>query len=349
MTSSSESHTYFYGRLRIVTRVIWLLLVGLLLATFATGIPLRFNHLKSLVSEDDPITIFGLPSALEAAATLRLSPHEADTLQSLGISLDFYAGYILAFDIALVLIGTVIGFLIFWRRPDDWLAVWISIINVLLGTNAVSLVAPSIALVWPGWILVTTLIGFLGMVSNVHILFISPDGRFVPRWTQSIAAGFTGVILGIGIYTTTVLLKSSIMMALSLSFIIFPIWFGLIGLGLLSQIYRYVRVSDLVQRQQTKWVASGFAAVALGFTINAFFLFASSQYSGLLRVLANLVRAPLVNLCMVFLPVCLAISIFRYRLWDIDLVIRRTLVYSLLTGLLGLLYFGGIAGLQAVL
>jgi len=156
MTSSSESHTYFYGRLRIVTRVIWLLLVGLLLATFATGIPLRFNHLKSLVSEDDPITIFGLPSALEAAATLRLGPHEADALQSLGISLDFYAGYILAFDIALVLIGTVIGFLIFWRRPDDWMAVWVSIINVLLGTNAVSLVAPSIALVWPGEVLLCT-------------------------------------------------------------------------------------------------------------------------------------------------------------------------------------------------
>jgi len=47
------------------------------------------------------------------------------------------------------------------------------------------------------------------------------------------------------------------------------------------------------------------------------------------------------------IPLSLGISILCYRLWDIDVVIRRTLQYSLLTGLQALTYFGGVAVLQA--
>ena len=347
MTTQAQPHTRFHGRLRVVVQIVWLILVGLLLATFAAGVPVRFNHLLSLVSEKDPSLITGLPPALEAAATLRLGPEEAVALQSLGLSQGFYAGYVLTFDVALVLVGTVIGLLIFWRRSDDWMALWVSIILVLLGTNAVSFVVPTLVMVWSGWSLVSTLAGFLGMVSNVYILFLSPDGRFVPRWTMTLSAVFTGWMLALGSYTATVFARSGVLMTVFLFFVAISVWLVLLGLGIFSQVYRYRMVSGPAQRQQTKWLVVGLAAVALGFVLNGLFLFASSQQSGLPRLLYNLARTPLVNLCMLLLPICLGFSIFRYRLWDIDIIIRRTLQYSLLSGLLALAYLGLVIVLQS--
>jgi hypothetical protein len=54
-------------------------------------------------------------------------------------------------------------------------------------------------------------------------------------------------------------------------------------------------------------------------------------------------------LSLSFVPLSLTLAIMRYRLWDIDLIIRRTLVYGLLTALLALVYFGTVVGLQGLL
>jgi hypothetical protein len=188
----------------------------------------------------------------------------------------------------------------------------------------------------------------LGMVSNLHVLFLAPDGRFVPRWTWRLAAGFTGGVLALGLFAQTGLRHWEPLASLGGIVIALPAWLVLVGLGIVSQVYRYRHFSSPVQRQQTKWMVVGLAAVTLGFLVNATLLITAGSVTGLARVWCNLARVTLVYLCFLALPVCLAFSILRYRLWDIDLLIRRTLIYSVLTAALVVIYSASIVLLQAL-
>ena len=342
-----QPDTHLTGGVRVVVRVVWLGLIGLLLAAFAAGVPARFGQLTTVVTGGAPGgtgQILGLSAELEAVTISRLGPEEAGALHSLNISLGFYAGHILTFEVMLALACAVIGILIFWRRSDDWMALWVSLLLVLLGTNGISQVMPALATVWPDGLVLYTMATLLGMVSHYHVLFLSPDGRFIPRWTLLTAAVCTGGILALGAYI--VVENQGVWSLPSLLLAGLP-WIGGIALGVYAQIYRYARVSGPAQRQQTKWVVVGMVAMTLGFGVNAIFLSAPLQ-PGLPRLLFYLARAPLLNLCMLLLPVCLAFSIFRYRLWDIDVLIRRTLIYGVLTAMLSVIYFGGVVLLQSL-
>jgi hypothetical protein len=108
----------------------------------------------------------------------------------------------------------------------------------------------------------------------------------------------------------------------------------LAGLGaVLSLFVRYRRAREDV-RQQIKWFASA-AALTLAWIIVA------EQQSGEIVALSGL-------LVIASIPVATGIAILRYRLYDIDRIINRTLVYGVLTGILALVYFGGVAASEAI-
>jgi len=118
------------------------------------------------------------------------------------------------------------------------------------------------------------------------------------------------------------------------------------GLGIVAQAYRYLRVSGPVDRQQTRWVVASLALVL--FWLAAVYGQAPfrswSPLAGpwaLLQIFGTLIVVAL-------LPLSIARAILRYHLWDIDVIIRKTLVYALLTSFLILVYLGSVVALQGV-
>jgi hypothetical protein len=91
------------------------------------------------------------------------------------------------------------------------------------------------------------------------------------------------------------------------------------------------------QRQQIKWLAYGGVVVVGGIGVG-----------GLITLWSVPVSIVVMSLSLLGLPIFTGIAILKHRLYDIDLLINRTLVYSLLTAMLAAIYFGGIVVLQRV-
>jgi hypothetical protein len=129
-----------------------------------------------------------------------------------------------------------------------------------------------------------------------------------------------------------------------IAFTIYPVQIILMMLvTLVAMIHTGITVRDPVGRSQLKWMLVGigsFVFIGIGGWLVSAYLFPETMDSG---------NWLLTTIGWFLLPVCLAIAITRYRLFDIDLIIRRTLVYGALSTTLALVYFGGVVLLQGLL
>src|SRR2546421_850756 len=328
-SSRSAEGTRLHGRWLVIVRIVWVAVVVFTLSIFMLSFPAYFAQLQTVCVGVTCVYAYG-----------QLTPGTAQALQNLGLSTGGYAVSILALAIASALVFFGVACVLFWRRSDDWMAMFVLLFLVIIGVNfSVQAQATLATNVQTAWYWSHTVLIGLGWVSLSLLLYLFPDGRFVPRWTR---------LLAVFVVASNLFLDAS-----PVPISTFPPWMlsaiylvnG--GSGVIAQIYRYVRVSGPVQRQQTKWVVFGLAAtsvVILGREVPLLIFPSLSTSSSPYFLLSTYVYP----FGLLLIPLTLGIAILRYRLWDIDILINRTLVYGTLTGLLTLVYVGLIIGLQAL-
>jgi hypothetical protein len=118
-------------------------------------------------------------------------------------------------------------------------------------------------------------------------------------------------------------------------------------------VYRYLRVFTPVERQQTKWAMVGillFVAGALTTALlsgSACVTDGTSNPTDATQLYCDVSQSLGYSLAPLMIPIFIGVAILRSRLWDIDVIIRRTLIYSVLTGVLALAYLGSVLVLES--
>ncbi len=314
----------FRGRWLAAMRALWVIIAVVYAIVNAAG-------MTEVVRQYNTLT--GV--ALVTFYTEWTQPGLQAALHALGLSTGFWMAFNLAGTAVVVLPFLVIGGLLFLRRSGDWYAWFTSLSLVLFGLQfsggipALRAMNPTV-----GWLVNLLALPWLALpwLGFYVFFFAFPDGRFVPRWTA-----LWTVALGVVFFSP---LAGN------------PLYAGIVVLAflsaLLAQVYRYWRVSNATQRSQARWVLYTILLIVLGesvaqgvvpIVLPAVAVEGSAKlvYSLLLNGLATLYG---------LLPVSIAIAILRYHLWSIDVIIRRTVTYGLLTAVLLALYFGGVVVLQ---
>ena len=321
---SEEAHARLHGRRLVVARVGLVALVIPTLVVFIAILPVYVGQLQTLCLGN-------------ACAFGQLATENVGVLQGFGLSLSDYAAFRVTLTIISAFVWFAVGGVLFWRRSDEGMALLVAFTLMLQGTTSVTSSVQSSPSVWQ---VPAQLLNILAYVVFFLAFCRFPDGRFLPRWTRWLMAGY--IVVSVGAVVVT------FFPGLPFSDLFFFLGVGCFGLLGVAQVYRYWRLSSRVQRQQTKWVV--FAGTVVIIVLFGRFLpeliFPSLNQSSSLY---DLTSGAILSVVTLLIPLAIGIAILRSRLWDIDVIINRTLVYGVLTGTLALVYVGLVIGLQALL
>ena len=312
----------------------WVAVAIVALAIVLFSVPSSFEYYRSVCTAASEVC--------SERAVGQPTPEGMGALRDVGLSASSYALLRVVIDKVFQLVWFAVGALIFWRRSDDRMALLTSLFLVAFGTVSVDTTdAEALISSQPAWWLPVRSVEIVGNVCSVLFFFLFPGGRFAPRWTRGLAVAFiafqsSGTLFA-GLYSRSPALET-------VSYVVF---LGMVVSLVWSQVYRYRRVSSPAQRQQTKWIVFGTTlGVAGTFPVQ---LPVDISLVGGDTPLTLLFLKVGFALSFMLIPLSIGVAVLRSHLFDIDVVINRTLVYGSLTTILVALYFCGIVALQSSL
>src|ERR671912_688534 len=269
-----------------IARVVWVVVALLYVGVFVFGIPSELARLNT------PCT-----GPVSCNLTPHLTAQKAQELKELNLSVNLFAAYFVAVEIVFAAVSVAVGALIFWRRSNDRMAF---LVSFMLLTSGAAIPIPLFTLdLSPFWTVSERVAGFLGAASFALFAYAFPDGRFVPRWSRWLALAIVVVAPGtLAPHSLLSTLRYPLLNALG--------GLVLVGVVLFLQSYRYTRVSDATQRQQTKWVVLGMAVALGGFLV---FPLVDALLPG--ELLPSLLTNTAYFVLLLFIPISIAIAILR--------------------------------------
>ena len=301
-------------------------------------------YLASLPAFIERVTTGAVPDIVFDVAQPVGNAYFATRAAAAGLSLQQYVLANILASLLVLIVHTLVAALIFWRLPRSGFGLLSATVIFLIGTSAAEdavQVAGLAGAASRGLALFMNLGALVWPLFPIW-LYLFPDGRAVPRWARwpigLAMAAFAGFMVAAlldaaGLLSPTIW-QSVVDLNARVSFVFILVLPGLV-LALASQVYRYWRVSGPAERQQTKWFLFGLALFVAIFPLSELpFMQRIDAISG--------------SLTLMIFPITLGIALLRYRLWDVDVVVRRTVGYGILTVLLLLVYFGTVVVLQRV-
>jgi hypothetical protein len=318
----SPPPTTLHRRWLFLARTAWVMLAITALAIVVFSVPSSFEHYRSVCTAASEVC--------SERAVDQPTPEGVQALQDAGLSVRTYALLNVVLDKVYQLVWFAVGALIFWRRSDDLMALLVSAFLVSFGpvavdtTDAEALISSQLA-----WSLPVLGVNIVGNVCAVLFFLLFPSGRFAPHWMRWLAVAFC-------VYQVTSILVPELYSLLAfLGIVVSLVW---------SQIYSYRKFSSPEQRRQTKWVVFG-TTLAVAGTFPFQLPVDLSLVDGDTPLALLLLRTGFA-FSFLLVPLSISVAVLRSHLFDIDVLINRTLVYGTLTAMLIGLYFGGIVVLQ---
>jgi tRNA A-37 threonylcarbamoyl transferase component Bud32 len=300
-------------------RIGWLAITALVILVLAISLPYYYDNILTAVQDS------------------------ADTLATLHLTPAFVAGFHTVLGVAQAAIFGVVALLLFWRKPDKlglFTAAMLVTFGMAFSNGAYHQVPPDHPLFVPGMAL-----SGLGNGLLVIFLYVLPDGRFFPAWTRPAAVIWL-------IYAVVVMLPPVQTRIGSMALIGSGVSLAAYISGMVAQVQREQRSTTPTHTQQKKWVMTGLSIALMGFIIytsQTILLTELSDISNEAHLLISMFLALVLTVTMAMVPLTIGLSILRYRLWDVDIVLNRTLVYGVLTVLLVFIFMLDLYILQLIL
>lgn len=248
-----------------------------------------------------------------------------------------YAAWLIGLDIAFAAVFIALALLIFAQQAAGRQAIFVSLTLIVWGLTFAS-VPNALAQRDPAWFLPVASANFLGAALITLFFYIFPDGRFEPRWAFWLALLFTVTQIPMYFRPEVAILNPLRWPA----WLYIPVSAVFLTTLIVVQIYRYGWVSKLAQRRQTKWVVLGITLALSGYVVMLLANFLLAPPAGSAEYIVYIAGR---DASLLLIPISITIAVLRDRLYDIDTLINRSLVYGALSFSLLAIYAAGVYAL----